>query len=291
LLLDYTSAVPALQDSAGNLCDNWVDSVVTNNVEAVSSFDPEYDTIYNAMTNKPDATHAAWQNELVDSLVGSGYWDRILRMYVPAQQYNTNSEAYINWKNPGTDNLTVLATPTWTSNVGSSTDGAGDGLKTNFNPSTEGASILTQYSASLMVYLLTDLGTGNYYDIGCSNGTAQFSLSSGYSGTSYTRINAGTATSFTQSNSSGFFCGTRTSEARQELYRGSTTLAETTSGTASIPNFDVYVLGRNVSGTQSDITPNTVSLVIIMNGVTDAEEAEIFGFVETYMDHLGIGVH
>jgi hypothetical protein len=231
------------------------------------------------------------QNRLVDSLVTNGYWARSQAVYVMAQQYNAAGEAYVNWRFPGTNNITELGTPTWTSLRGSSTNSAGDGLNTNFNLSTDGGGVMTLYNATIIVYTLDDLATGNYYDVGSSNGTSQFSLAPNYGGSTYARINAGTATASVQTNSSGFFCGTRTADNRQELYRGGATLTEGTTSASAIPNFDVYVLGRNVSGTLTDISPNTVSFVMFINGLSDAEELEIFNFVEAYHDELSIGVH
>ena len=99
------------------------------------AFCDEYTAVYNNMTDKPDATNAAYQNTMVEALVDGGYWARMDLFYCMAQAYE--DEAKLNWVNPGTYDLTEVGAGslTWTQYEGFISDGT-NYLNTGWIPST-----------------------------------------------------------------------------------------------------------------------------------------------------------
>lgn len=288
----YTSADKALQDPSGNKVNSWTADTITNNIAVTGGYTAQYQIVYDAMTAKPSGAVATAQNTMVSSLVSGGYWSRMDCLWIMAQEYNTNGEALYNWILPsGDDNLTDAASTTFTSLEGFTGDVAGlDYLNSNFNASTEGVNF-TLNDGTLGVYCRLDVANGTYYEIGAMGGSSsQLTVSSGYSGSTYTRINSATALTFAQTNASGLFVGTRRSSSDMELYRNGASLATSTAASVLIPNYNLYILARNTGGPAGDYSPNQVSIIFIMDGCTDEEVSALNTIFETYMDAIGKGV-
>lgn len=128
----------------------------------------EYQAVYDAMTNKPTDEIAAAQNTMVETLVTAGLWDMLDVFYLFAQYVNTDSEALINWCNPGTNDCTLNGTPAFTSLEGF-TGSSGNYIDSNYNPSTDAINF-TLNDASVGIYS-RDFTVATNTILYCYNGT------------------------------------------------------------------------------------------------------------------------
>ena len=107
---------------------------------------PQVMAILAAMTTPADGARAALINDLVLSLINAGVWSKLDCLWMMAA--HDAQAARLNWKNPGTYNLTIGGgAPTFSTDPHYATDGVDDWLDTNFNPSTAGGNF-TQNAAS-----------------------------------------------------------------------------------------------------------------------------------------------
>lgn len=262
----------------------------------------EYETVLTAMTTDPDATNQGYQNTLVVDLKAAGVWSKGDVIYVTAVHTNSGGEARINWKNPGTFNLSDPGStnPTFTAYEGFASDGTSDYLSTNYNVAADGINASLN-STTMAVYnraTVPDSPTGSHYFIGANewpnyshlsldvNGAGSFDLiSQCNSGDPYNiAFNIG-------SGAIGFFVATRRGDTDNELYKNGTSIAtdaESYSGGETNRDFILFALDQN--GTPEGFLSCQISFVYIGGGLTDTEVANMNTAVEKYMDAIGKGV-
>ena len=83
----------------------------------------------------PSAGQQIKQNQLIVDLKAAGVWTRLDVLYMFATDGN-NSFATLNWKNPTTNQCTLVNTPTFTTNQGFTGNGVSSNIDTNYNPNT-----------------------------------------------------------------------------------------------------------------------------------------------------------
>lgn len=83
----------------------------------------------------PSASQQIKQNQLISDLKAAGVWTRLDVLYVFATDGN-NSFATLNWKNPNSNQCTLVNTPTFTTNQGFTGNGVSSNIDTNYNPNT-----------------------------------------------------------------------------------------------------------------------------------------------------------
>ena len=261
----------------------------------------EYETVLTAMTTDPDATNQGYQNTLVVDLKAAGVWSKGDVIYVTAVHTNTGGEARINWKNPGTFNLSDPGStnPTFTSYEGFASDGTSDYLSTNYNVAADGINTSLN-STTIAVYnraTVPSSPTGSHYFIGANEWPNYSHLS--------LAVNAGSFDLMSQCNSvdaynigfnigsgaTGFFVATRRGDADNELYKNGSSIAtdaESYSGGETNRDFILFALDQN--GTPEGFLSCQISFVYIGGGLTDTEVANMNTAVEKYMDAIGKGV-
>jgi len=268
--------------------------VASKPASAGSSFCAEYQDVYDAMDvlgNVPSAINAGYQNTLVSDLVDAGYWTRMEFFYVFATQYNEAGQALINWHNPGTFDADNVSSTAWTSLEGYTGDASADYISTNYNPYSDAINV-TNNSMSMAFYGRVDNdGTGNKNEMSSFDGTYYTAIGSGRSGSAFARINQGTTTTtYALADSRGFFMGSRRGNAEIELYINGTSVVATTNSSASIKDYEIYILARNNANTADYFSDQQISIAFIMDAVSDVEAAAINTIIETYMDAIGKGV-
>jgi hypothetical protein len=85
----------------------------------------------------------------------------------------SQSFGQINWKNPGTFNLTQGGTVNFTSNVGIAGNGSNGYYTTNFNPTTAGGKMASGW-AGTETYIVNNSGANARYDFGSLSGDNNF---------------------------------------------------------------------------------------------------------------------
>lgn len=154
---------------------------------AGSAYEAESEAIFAAFTTPADTTRKGHINTCVAALKTAGVWALTDNLYVLAAA--AADQALINWKNPGTFDLTAVNTPTFVADQGYTSDGSTSYLDSAWDPGTNGVQY-TQDSAHIGAYART-AGTQARNDVG--NGTAivdGIRVRSGIVGRAY--VNSGT---------------------------------------------------------------------------------------------------
>jgi hypothetical protein len=260
-------------------------------------FYDEYDTVYAAFTTKPSEAIAGYQEALVYSLDtmdfagGASVWDRLDLFLVFAAHTNGGSEALINWFDPGIFNADDPTTTQWDNLEGYTGDGTTDYISTNFAPSTD-ATNYTLNSASVGIYLRTNISSTTANAFGIADGTARTSLHPRNASDYYlSRINNTSGSNQNApmgGNSQGLWVITRTASNVTEAYHNGTSIDSDVTDSNALPTAEFFILDCN--GISDTFSAHQVSIFFIMNGITDAEATAINTVIETYMDAIGKGV-
>jgi hypothetical protein len=217
---------------------------------------------------------------------GASVWDRMDLFYVLATKDSVDS--YINWVDPGVFNLTNPGTTTYDFVKYQGITGSGDDyLSTNYDAAND-ATNFTLNSGTVGAYSRTNVN-GNYSPLGIVNGN-RIRILSRSGGNMSTYINSSNILTTATSTALGLQLATRTASNVVENYINGASLGAGTGANNEIPAGDIYILSYNNNGTAAYFYPGQLSIVFMMNGVTDAEAAAINTIIETYMDAIGVGV-
>jgi len=134
-------------------------------------FTTEYEAILNKATalgyTKPSADQQIKQNTLLLTLKTSGVWDEWDVFYMFANN-GSKEFATLNWKNPDTNQNTLVNSPTFTSNQGFQGNGTSSYINVNYNPQSSGTHYAKDNASSgFWSELLTH--DGNYLYSGSSS--------------------------------------------------------------------------------------------------------------------------
>jgi hypothetical protein len=259
-----------------------------------TSYATEYQTVYDAMGTKPSAGTATAQNTMVNSLVSGGYWARMDLLYIFATDATT-VEAKINWVTPGTYNLTDPGStnPTFTSLEGYTGDGSSDYLSTSYAPYTNYDNIAIN-STTLGAYTRTHTtNTGRVIGLyEHSSGDKLWELiPNNYDYLSGT-LNSYSGFGYEQSSDIGTAMVTRRGSTESEIYRNGVSLGSDATVSTNFPlSGAVYILAQNNVGTGAEeFYGDQVSIIFVMDAISDAEATALNTIFETYMDAIGKGV-
>jgi len=250
-------------------------------------FCAEYQAVYDAMTNPPDADIAVQQDLMVRALIAGGVWTLMDVFYLFAQQSNTAGEALINWINPGTYDATGvnLVAGDFVSLEGFTGNGISKYINLNYNPHDDGIN-LTLDSACIFAYQRTD-SSSNKYLIGCDDLTNALKIcpTSGISG--YYRGNDAAAYEFVMGLvNKGFYFGNRTANNAREIFFNNISKGSDTQATNAIPDLDMYILAQNRGGpsNNSDAQVSCAGAGASMDAI---KRTVIYDALQAYMTYNG----
>jgi len=265
-----------------------------SNVSVVSEdYSPEYQVVYNAMTNKPSADVAAAQDILVRALVADGIWAKLDVFYVFAQESNAASEALINWINPGTNNATIVlggGSMPFVSLEGLAGDAANSYVNSNYNPSTD-ATNYAQDSASIGLYSRTDGQKASTIEAGLNDADndVQIGLRS-TTDSMISRVNDNDSAVISVTSALGFRASVRENSPTRYFYENKTQTQDD-AGSDGVGNGDVYIFGINTIGSGLAQPSNRQLSMFFMGGaLTAAECGDFQDAFEAYMDSNSKGV-
>jgi len=247
----------------------------------------EYNTVYDAMTNKPSEAVAAAQDAMVISLVADGVWAKLDFLYILANETNADSEALINWINPGTYDGVAYNSPTFTSLEGFTGNGSNAYISTGYIPSVH-ADNYNLASASFGVYSRTNKSEATY-DMSAASGTAgDASLYLRASGdVAGFRVNNDTTSSCASTNSSGFFIADRYSYNAMQLWRNGATLAAPTGISATdLPDVEFKLFTTQYG----NYSTRQLSVAFAGQYLNSIDVGNFTDAIETYMDSNSKGV-
>jgi hypothetical protein len=251
-----------------------------------SIYTDEFQAVLDDWTTDPTGDTLTWYNAFVDSLVTNGYWDRADGMWYFATTSNGDSEALVNWISPGTHDATAVSSPTWTKREGYTGDGTADYINLNYNVDTDSSNVGRN---DMTVFVYARANPNDTYLFGSEEGAVSCKLSGRYNGpnTMRTYINNGTALANANASAAGMSTMTRRGATDTEQYFDGSSLGSDASTSQDTPAYDYYVLAVNDDGTADEFSSNQVSFVLIMDGCTDAEVTEIYGWFQTLMTNIG----
>ncbi len=247
-----------------------------------SSYCAEYQAVYNAMTTKP-TTYDDNQNTLVEELKTAGAWAAGDCFYVLAQETNGAGEAWINWIDPGTYDITDPSStnPSFTANEGFTGDGSSDWLETSFNYSS---SHLTLNSTTIAFYSRTQTAN-DAFAVGRIS-TNYIAVAPDLYNNFWYILNRGDGTLSANTDSRGFFTAVRRGAAETEGYKNGGHVMDGTEASVALPGGSIRLFAIGDGG----FSNVQLSIIYIGGALTDQQVADMNTAVEKYMDALGKGV-
>ena len=258
---------------------------------ATYAYCDEYQAVYDAYTVKPsDATAAVW-NTFVTKCVATGEWAAldVLWNYAGVSD-NTNGEALINWKLPGTFDATAYNAPTFTALEGFTGNGTTQYIDCNWNPSVNGVNYVRN-SASMIIYVRTNIAADGQHGIGNAADFKNIFILPKYTiDNSYIRTNDATTISGANSDGSGMFINTRTASTVNKLYKNKVAIINATSVSTGMPTHLAYCLAINDDDVATGFRADQVSMYAFGGGMTQTQVTNLTTYYEAAMDALGKGV-
>ncbi len=258
----------------------------------------QYDAILAAMGTDPTGDTIDWQNDLVYSLDSAGFFDRTKLLYMPVAA-SSLSDSYINWAKPGTYNLSTGNAPAFDRVRGWDADGTADYLNSGWIPASD--SLLDNHTAgvgvndmTLAAWSLSNVD-GDYCVMGTNMGGTGLELFPNMGDNLYSRINTGELSSlgdiYTAGGTIAFLMATRRGGAEVESYRNGAHLGNHTDASDQlISTYPLYVLRTNYTGGSdyASYFDGVISIVLVMDQVSDAEADAIYDIFHRYMTRIGL---
>lgn len=246
------------------------------------SYSAEYQIVYDAMTNKPSSEHATAQDNFVIAAVAHGYWTKLQLFHFYAQDSRAAGESLINWISPGTHNGSEVSGIAWTTLQGYTGDGSADCINMNYNPSTQGGKF-TQDSASWGGYVRTNIDENARVLMQNANNM----LIPRVGNLSYWRINYGTTSTLSNTDSRGFYTAVRSNATTIDYYKNGIDIGGGTAASTVLQNYGFYAVGHPDWYTFST---QELSMVFVGSGLLPAEVSDFYTDFQTLMIAIGTQV-
>jgi hypothetical protein len=280
----YNSTTGATVDGSGNELVSFTNSAVTNNIASAlaAAFIAAVEAGGTALS--PTIESALGALETVINGIGASKFDAVYPFCGGAAQSHK-----WNFMNPLDTDAGFRGTfaGTVTHNANGITGNATDGyMDTKFNPSTHS----TANNIHMAVYISAGTAAGRH---GCNSDSNAKNLLIGptISGSDYIRC-YGTASDgqivYTNSDRTDSFILSRRSGTDFEAYKGGVSQGTATgsTGVASPPNSNVYVLAENAAGTAGSFADDTVQFFSLGEGLTDAEATALHNGIVAFQTAL-----
>lgn len=249
------------------------------------AFDSDYQAILDRATTLgytlPSSSQQAQQNQLVLDLKSSGIWALLDVLYVFAND-GSSGFATINWKSPSTHQVTLVSSPTWTSNIGFNGNGTSSYLNTNWNPATNGVNY-TLNSACFFAYVFDDQGVNDLSgSLSGSNGV--FIRPKGPSNLTANRINDASNLAVSSTNAIGLHSMVRTGSTARALYKNGSSAGSDSQVSTAIPSLNLFIGAYNNGGTPALF--NTRQWSVFGAGSGSINQSSLYTNINTYVSGL-----
>jgi hypothetical protein len=271
------------------------------NINPAQSF--YYNTAYNNETNAylystqiTDTTTQVATNTLVNDLKTAGVWTKMKAIYPMVG--TTATQQKFNLVNSQDTNAAFRLTFNggWIhSSNGIQSNASNSYANTYLIPNTN----LTLRNTHISTYIRNNTAAGNLSDIGCGNAATanpSMTLVSKYNSTntlSDAYSNTTNRLSVSNSDSRGFYIGTRTSINSHKIYKNGTQTAVETNNEAngSMPNVELAIGAYNFGGSLVQFTDKQFAFISIGDGLNDTEAANFSTAVNNFQTTLGRNVY
>lgn len=248
---------------------------------AVAAFDPDAQTLINAMVPTPQLGRQLLINRTIVALKAGGVWPLLDALYLTAAANVQN--ARLNWVNPATFTLTASGSVAFQTDRGFTGNGVNSYNDTQFTPTTAPSPKFVQNSAHISYWSNTpevatavDMGNGNALLRGRFTGNF-FSV----------QINSAAQVNVSNLNGSGHILGNRNDAASVSNYRNGVLLA-TTAQVSQAPTATAIALGGRPFGTMTFST-RQVAAGSIGAGLTTAQAQAFYNALAGYMAAVQMG--
>ena len=226
-----------------------------------------------------DQVEANAINNLVIGMKADSLWTKMKAVY-PFVGGSATSNSY-NLRNTAQYQLSFSGGATHNSN--GYTSGVNGYANTGLNPNT---AFSTNDSMHLSLYSRTNNDLGGL-DFGGLNASAVTGLYARFSNTAYAYINGGSGVLTGNTNSTGFYVGTRTASNVLKLFKSGTQLGSTYTGANGARlDLNAFLGALNVSGSPTYYTQRNYAFASIGDGLTDTEAANFYTAVQTFQTTL-----
>jgi hypothetical protein len=241
------------------------------------------------MAVKPTGDTLYWMSDVVkslDSLSGAAnLWDRIKLLYMPVVA-SSLADSYINWHTPGTYNLSGGDAPAFDRANGWVFNGSSDYLPTGWTPSSD-STFVGLNSITLASWQLTNVNAA-MATIGSesASGNRYLKLYPRFNDVINARLTSTNCTLGDPGSTIGFTLATRTGHASNSGYfnpTGSAVGTDTDESATSFPAVGVVIGASNTDAGASFYFNGIISIVLVMDKVTDAESTAIFNIFKRLM--------
>lgn len=244
-----------------------------------TAFDADAQAFFTA-AGITDATEKTAVNDLVVAMKADGIWSKMHAIY-PFVGGSATTHKF-NLKDPADTDAAFRIT--WNGTITHDANGiTGDGStgygNTHFDPSVE----IGSNAGSLGIYLPAN-GSGTSAEIGAFvSGTQEYAIASNFGGLYYAGCNgaeiSGTA------KAAGFHQLSRTG-ASDIFYDVNGTNTTHGSNSYSAPNYDVFILARNGSGSPTFYSSRTISFAYMGDSLSTGEAADFYTAVQAFQTAL-----
>lgn len=253
----------------------------------VLTFDSAASDIIDACSVAPSDVRKLTINDLVVRLKGFSLWTPLDCLWMLAA--HDAQAARLNWKNPGTFDLTLQNTPSFTADDGYLTNGSNNYLDTNFNPSTAGGNY-AQNSATFGIWTSTS-GQSAASAAGWFDGTDGISIvprstADAIGGRVNQTAQTGTAAAGT-TDGAGLTMLNRSGASALQFYKNGASVALTTNATQASVALNSASL-RLGSITASSFAAFNFRAAVIGSSLTSTQQGSLYGILNEYMRALGL---
>lgn len=242
--------------------------------------------IISAMTSAgapPSTGYQQWINRTVTRLKNANVWNKFTGLYLIGQ---TEAQLLINWKTPGTFNLTKVGTPTFV---------AGDGVSTAANTSYYDTGIpLNSFAvgnAHLSVYSKTATGANNNdagaQDVSANGLTINCNSAAGTFGGRCMSSSTNVDLTNTNSRGDGFHCISALASTTLNGFRDGINIANPVKTAPSIT--DAVTLRFLMAAGSATFSGRTLAAMTCGQGFTNAEWELVHAALRTFCDAMESG--
>jgi len=234
----------------------------------------EAEAVVAAFSVEPDDTRKALIDTLIGALKAGSAWSTFDAYYMMAAE--DAQSAGVNWKNPGTYDLTPIDNPTFTADQGYAGNGTSSYLKTGFVPST--ASGQWALNSAHMALWSRDSGglAGTKAEMGArvaSNDNHSILQIRTTSDGGLFRANQDATTGVaptTITDGSGLFVGRRSASNALALFRNGSSIATNGTTSAQITDREIYIGAMNENNTAVAFSERQLAIASFGSSQADA---------------------
>ena len=233
-------------------------------------------------------------NSLVIQMKADGIWTAMKAIYpmVGGGTGTTAAREAACSRNLKSDDFNGTFSSGWTfASTGVTPNGTSAYMDTNLTPSVS----LTQDSTHLSYYSRTNIANQFQFEIGCfnvatsGNGSSSFGISYASPANSFRlRVSSATpTTTYTVTNTLGFFVGNRTNATQQKIYNAGVLVDTSSANSDGLSTIQMALAANRIApGALGDYSTKQCAFSSIGDGLTDTQASDLYTAVQAFQTTL-----